>query len=108
MQNICHKHTYTTPYHPSGNICERINRKIKAIHTSYIGSDNRRWGEYLHVTALALRTAISDITGFSLSMLNLEREMQLPSDRNLEAEYNGSESRIQYQTEYTKNSSQFT
>jgi len=106
FQNMCKvwgiHHKFTTPYHPSGNICERVNRNIRAILSSYIESNQKKWDEYLHTTALALRTAISDTTGFSPSMLNLGRELMLPLDRNIENEYDGFESRVLYQTELTK------
>ncbi|CAL8085376.1 unnamed protein product [Orchesella dallaii] len=93
------KHKFTTTYHPQANMSERVNRNIRAILTSYVGNKHNRWDDYLPYVSLALRTAVSDTTGYSPSMLNLGREISLPFDRSVE-EYNDDfDSRIQYQSE---------
>jgi len=101
MQSVCKtwgiKHKFTTFYHPQANITERINKNIGAIMRSYVARRHAKWDENLPEVALALRTAISDTTGFSPCMLNFGREIQTPLDRRLEDEDEGDfESRIAY------------
>jgi hypothetical protein len=93
------KHKFTTPYHPQCNITERINCNVKSVLTTFINKNHKKWDEYLPSTALALRTAISDTTGFSPSMMNLGREISLPFDRNLEEFSDDFKSRLKYQSE---------
>jgi hypothetical protein len=95
-------HKFTTPYHPQCNLTERINRNVKNVIISYVHSNHKKWDEYLSSTALALRTAISDTTGFSPCLLNLGREIALPFDRNLENFSDDFESRVEYQSELVK------
>jgi hypothetical protein len=96
-------HKFATPYHPQCNLTERINRSVKNVIISYVHSNHKKWDEYLSSTALALRTAVSDTTGFSPCLLNLGREIALPFDRNLENFSDDFESRIDYQSELVKN-----
>jgi len=93
------KQKFTTTYHPQTNIAERVNRNIRAVLSSYIAEKHTKWDEYLATTALALRTAVSDTTGFSPSLLNLGRELQLPFDRNVEPNMHDYSSRTNYSTE---------
>jgi len=93
------KHKYTSTYHPQSNIAERVNRNIRAILSSYIAEKHTKWDEYLATTAFALRTAVSDTTGFSPSFLNLGRELNLPFDRNLSHDANEFASRKEYNIE---------
>jgi len=103
FENMCAswgvKHRYTTPYHPQGNITERVNRNIRAMLASYIGSRHNNWDLHLPAVSLALRTAISDTTGYSPAMLNLGRDLKLPFDRHLEDEVNEFSSRSDFKSE---------
>jgi hypothetical protein len=101
MKSVCKtwgiKHKFTTYYHPQANITERINKNIGAIMRTYVARRHAKWDEYLPEVALALRTAVSDTTGFSPCMLNFGREIQTPLDRRLEDEDDGDfESRIEH------------
>jgi len=95
--NISHK--FLTTYQPQSNIAERINSSIRAILSSYIGENHAKWDDYLHTTALALRTAISDTTGFSPAMLNLGRDLLLPFDRAFQPNTCSFNSRSEYQSQ---------
>ena len=90
------KQKFTSVYHPQANITERINRNIVAIIRTYVERKHAKWDEFLPEVGLALRTAVSDTTGFSPSMLNLGREINIPFDRKLENnDTNEFESRIE-------------
>jgi len=84
LNNLCKmwnvKRKYTTTYHHQCNITERVNRNIVAILRSYTARRHTTWDEYLPEVAMALRTAVSDTTGFSPSMLNFGREISTPFD----------------------------
>jgi len=103
IQNLCEawgiKHKFLSPYHPQANITERVNRNIRAVLSSYVAQKHSAWDEYLPAVALALRTAVSETTGYSPAMLTYGREMRLPLDRALEEESEEFESRIKHQTE---------
>ena len=60
---------------------------------------SKKWDEYLSAVALALRTAVSDTTGYSPSMLVFGREILTPLDRNLEISSEDFSSRIAFQTD---------
>jgi hypothetical protein len=101
LKSVCKtwgvRNKYTTFYHPQANITERINKNIVAIMRTYVESKHSKWDEYLPEVGLALRTAVSDSTGYSPSMLNLGREITTPFDRRLENEDEDElESRIEY------------
>jgi len=78
------KSKHTTTYHPQCNITERVNRNIVAILRAYTERRHTKWDENLPEVAMALRTAVSDTTGFSPSMLNFGREISTPFDIALE------------------------
>lgn len=103
MQNLCNSwginHKFISPYHPQANITERINRNIRAILATYIGQKHNKWDEFLPAVALALRTAVSDTTGYSPSLLTFGREIRLPLDRALEESGEEFESRKAHCTE---------
>ncbi len=85
-QNWGIKQKFTTFYHPQANITERINRNIVAIIRTYVERKHAKWDEFLPEVGLALRTAVSDTTGYSPCMLNLGREISTLFDRSLEDE----------------------
>jgi hypothetical protein len=93
------KHKFTTPYHPQSNITERVNRNIKAILTSYVSEKHNKWDEFLSSTALALRTAIGDSSGFSPAFLNFGRELCTPIENHLHPNPSDPDSRLHYKTE---------
>jgi len=74
------KQKFTTCYHPQSNITERVNRSLIAILRAYSDRKHTKWDVDLHYVAMALRTAVSDTTGFSPSMLNFGREIKTPFD----------------------------
>ena len=88
LKNVCKtwgiKQKFTSVYHPQANITERINRNIVAIIRTYVERKHSKWDEFLPEVALALRTAVSDTTGYSPCMLNMGREIRTPFDRRLE------------------------
>jgi len=90
------KHKVTSTYHPQCNITERVNRNIRAILASYINNKHNTWDEHLAAVSFALRSAVSDSTGFSPALLNLGRELRLPFDNALESDSAEFESRIEY------------
>jgi hypothetical protein len=104
MNSVCKtwgiQHKFTTYYHPQANITERINKNIGAIMRTYVERRHSKWDEHLPEVALALRTAISDTTGFSPCMLNFGREIHTPFDRRLEDEDEVDfENRIEYKNQ---------
>jgi len=96
------KHKFTSSYHPQGNITERVNRNIRTMLASYITTRHNKWDEHLAELGLALRTCISDTTGFSPAFLNLGREIRLPFDRVIESTSDSFISRSEYKTELIK------
>lgn len=90
------KQRFTSPYHQQANITERVNQNIRAMLSSYCNSKHNKWDEYLPETALALRTAIHDSTGFSPALLNFGREPKLPSDNVRANPSTDTDSRIEY------------
>ena len=90
---------FLSPYHPQSNITERINRNIRAILSSYIAQKHTKWDQYLAAVGLALRTAVSDTTGYSPSMLTFGREIKLPIDRAVETDSEEMQSRILHKTD---------
>jgi len=93
------KQKFTSPYHPQANLTERINRTLRGCLSTYIADKQKKWDEYLPAVALALRTAVSDTTGYSPSMLVFGREILTPLDRNLEISSEDFSSRIAFQTD---------
>lgn len=61
-------------YHPQSNFTERHNRTIGAALRSYIHDNHRSWDKHLPQIALALKTAVNSITGYSPFFLNHARE----------------------------------
>jgi len=93
------KQKFTSPYHPQANLTERINRTIRGCLSSYIAEKHNKWDEYLPAVSLAMRTAVSDTTGYSPAMLIFGREMKLPLDRSLEQDDEEFFDRTVYQTD---------
>jgi hypothetical protein len=81
------KRRNTSFYHPQPNLAERTIKTIRSMITTNIEESHRDWDKNLPFLAMALRTAVSESTGFSPSFLMLGREMRLGVDPDaLEAE----------------------
>ncbi|KAF4528173.1 hypothetical protein B566_EDAN016945 [Ephemera danica] len=70
------KQTFTTPFHPSSNLAERVNRNLKAMLRAYCREDHTHWDENLDLMAYALNSAVSDTTSFTPAELFLGRELR--------------------------------
>lgn len=68
---------YTAKRHPQANPVERTNKTIVTMLRSYVEDNHKKWDAHLPEIACALRTAVSDVTGFSPYYLNFGREMIL-------------------------------
>jgi hypothetical protein len=67
------------PYRPQGNPTERVNRTLKQCIKAY-ASNHRDWDEHLTAIAFGIRTAVSETTGFTPSMLTFGEELTSPFD----------------------------
>lgn len=73
--------TRTTPLHPqSDGMVERFNRTLLDYLAKYVDRHQTDWDRHLQPALLAYRSAEHESTGFSPSLLNLGREVKLPSD----------------------------
>lgn len=61
-------------YHPQSNFTERHNKTIGAALRSYIKDNHKGWDEHIPEIAIALKTAVHSITGYSPFFLNHARE----------------------------------
>ena len=61
-------------YHAQSNFTERHNKTIGAALRSYIKENHRTWDANLPLIALALKTAVNAVTGYSPFFLNHARE----------------------------------
>lgn len=73
---LCH----TAPYFPQANPCERTNRTLKTMLSIYCEGSQRRWDENLSDLMFALRTAVSETTGYSPAELNFGRRLRKPKE----------------------------
>jgi transposase InsO family protein len=71
---------HTAPYHPQANMCERTNQTLKTMIAIFCEGAQRKWDENLSDLMFALRSAVSETTGFSPAMLNFGRELRKPED----------------------------
>lgn len=71
---------YISPYHPQTNLTERINRTLGVLMASYVDQRHGNWDRHLPELAFALRTAVSETTGFTPAKLFLGRELNTPWD----------------------------
>lgn len=70
---------HTTPfYFPAANATERYNRTIKTALAIFATDDHRSWDEHLPYVIFCLRTAVSEVTGFTPSKLVFGRELNCP------------------------------
>lgn len=73
---LCH----TAPYFPQANPCERTNRSLKNMIAMFCEDSHRKWDESISDFMFALRTAVSETTGFSPAELNFGRKLRKPKD----------------------------
>lgn len=66
---------YNASRHPQANPTERLNRTIGPMLRAYVGENHRHWDQALPKIAFALRTAKSEVTGYSPAFLNFGREL---------------------------------
>lgn len=71
------KTIYTPSHHPQANPTERTNRTIGNMLRAYVGDNHRHWDSNLHQIGCALRTAVSETTGYSPAFLVFGREIKL-------------------------------
>lgn len=61
-------------YHPQNNPTERVNKVIGNMLRAYVGDNHRHWDKEIGNIGIALRTAVSEITGFTPYYLTFGRE----------------------------------
>lgn len=61
--------------HPSANPTERTNRTIVSMLRAYIKDNHRLWDQDLAKLGFALRSAVSEATGYSPALLTFGREL---------------------------------
>jgi hypothetical protein len=69
---------YTPLYFPAANMTERYNRTVKQALAIFAKDDHRTWDEHLSYVVFALRTATSEVTGFTPAKLVFGRELDTP------------------------------
>lgn len=78
FQQLCAKYhtriSYTARYYPRADPVERYNKVIKTMISCYIGENHKKWDQHLAAVGCALRTAKSEVTGFSPFFTNFGRE----------------------------------
>lgn len=85
FKNLCNEYKvqkilYTALYHPQANPVERYNRTINTAIRSYISDSHKKWDAEISKIAFALRTAVSDVTGYSPVFLNFGRVVPCRGD----------------------------
>lgn len=85
FKDLCHEYKvqkllYTALYHPQANPVERYNRTINTAIRSYVNEDHKKWDAEIPKIAFALRTAVSEVTGFSPAFLNFGRVVPCRGD----------------------------
>lgn len=82
FKNLCSEYKvqgllYTALYHPQANPVERYNRTINTAIRSYVNENHKKWDAELPKIAFALRTAVSEVTGYSPAFLNFGKTYNL-------------------------------
>lgn len=77
FRQLCEKyHTricYTAYYNPKADPVERYNKVVKTMISSYIGDNHKKWTQHLAAITCALRTAKSEVTGYTPFFINFGR-----------------------------------
>ncbi|ODM87732.1 Retrovirus-related Pol polyprotein from transposon 17.6 [Orchesella cincta] len=76
---------YISAYHPQANMTERYNATIKSMIVAVI-TRCKDWDKYIQELAFALRTSVSDSTGFTPAYINLGRELATPFENLMQME----------------------
>lgn len=71
---------YTAKYHPQANPVERYNRIINTAIRSYIKTSHKKWDAELPKIGFAIRTAVSEVTGYSPAFINFGRIVPISGD----------------------------
>jgi transposase InsO family protein len=79
MKQLNIKDRHTVPYRPCGQQVERHNGILKTALKAYCTS-HRTWDQHLPAIAFAMRTAVSEVTGYSPAYLAYGRNLQPPWD----------------------------
>uniref|UniRef100_A0A674CB77 Integrase catalytic domain-containing protein n=1 Tax=Salmo trutta TaxID=8032 RepID=A0A674CB77_SALTR len=74
----------TTAYHPQTNLTERVNRTLKTMVASYVGTQHKHWDKHLHEFRFALNSAVQESTGVTPAELNLSRPLRGPLEMVLQ------------------------
>ncbi|CAH0556831.1 unnamed protein product [Brassicogethes aeneus] len=78
FQTLCQRYNskicYTPLYWPRADPCERVNRVVKTMISSYIRGSQKTWADNLSSISLAIKTARHETTGFSPFFINFGRE----------------------------------
>lgn len=74
----------TTAYHPQSKLTECINRNLKTMIASYVGSNHRTWDQWIYEFRFALNTAWHESTGYSPTEVALGRQLKGPLQKALQ------------------------
>lgn len=74
---------YISPYHPQANLTERYNGMVKSMIIATV-DNHKDWDKYSHEMAFALRTSVSDTTGYTPAYIMYGRELRTPFDNAME------------------------
>uniref|UniRef100_A0A3P8SHI7 Integrase catalytic domain-containing protein n=1 Tax=Amphiprion percula TaxID=161767 RepID=A0A3P8SHI7_AMPPE len=70
----------TSAYHPQTNLTERVNRTLKTMIASFVGSQHKQWDKHLPEFRFALNSAVHESTGVTPAELNLCGPLRGPLD----------------------------
>ena len=73
---------FTTAYNPQANgYAENQNRTVKDMLAMYVNEQQTNWAKFLPVLALAYRTTVNSITGYTPYFANHGREARQSADQ---------------------------
>ena len=70
----------TSPYHPSTNFTERVNRSVKSMLMCFNYRNHTNWAEHIPEFQFAINSVIHDTTKMSPAAAFLHREFHQPGD----------------------------
>jgi hypothetical protein len=70
----------TTPYRPSTNLVERINKTAKAILAKLVHRHPDKWDSYLPLALFCYNNTVHSATGFAPNYLFFGRQVKAPND----------------------------
>lgn len=71
---------YNAKFHPQVNFVERTNKVIGSAIRSYVHENHRTWDKEINKIAQAIRTARSEVTGYSPSFLTFGRYVPISGE----------------------------